>query len=558
MALPTTAVVAALLFAFSAGTARASLESPAEKTVWDRLMEEQSSLSVRKGYALLNSRQYPMAAEEFLKAISSNPRDAGARVFYGASLYWLGEPLRALEEFDAALKIDPQNAMAFQLKGIVQAWQGDLRGALDNFTKADTISKNRADMKMNIGSVYGALGVYDKALHFSRQAVLLEPDNPLYRFQLGILYSRLGRYEAACAELKKALSIYPAYEDAMLELGVLRGRLGDYEAAVKLYRKALVLKPGDCVARFRLAAALLTMSGHGERKAGGELKKILEEAFLLTPKNDKGGISMTLAYGGGGSASAAKSAGPGTSPLENAVSKIPDDEDITVKFEVLELPKTSLVGAGREAAGSLNDGVPAPGKKPRVSYTKKEYFLAAGDSPARRQKAAAISAEIKAIMAAVSPANDARLTLNIETRKGAGAKSAKSAVSFRPRDVGNDMGLWVMGDNWIENVSDSLEEMESYGRAKSWEGNMVRGLGYLLIGRPDDALAEFDAALGQEAQLAYLGRAAAFVEKGDDFMALAACREALKSGPENKTVLSNIRWLSSGVPQPGPAASGEK
>ena len=537
------------------GPVFASLEAPASKTVWDRLMEEQSSLNLRKGYALMNAERYPQAADEFLKALEKTPDDPGARVLYGASLYWLGEPQKALNEFDAALKQDPQNAMAFQLKGIVRAWQGDYEGALDNFMKADAIAKDRADIKMNIGSVYHSMGSYDKALDYSRLAVLLEPENPLYHFQLGLLYSRLGRYEQAAAELKKALSAYPDYEDAMLELATLDDRLGLYDAAAKLYRKALSLKPGDSVARFRLAWTLLKTGG----QRGAEIKKVMEGAFLLTPKNDKGGISITLAYAGGSGSESPENTGAGNSPLENAVAKVPEDEDIRIKVEILELPKTKLVNkTGAEKPSALKDELAGAYKRPRISYTKKEYFMAAGKSSDRLEKAASISAEIKKMMQGVSPENDARLSLNIETHKSDAGRAAggpkAGEVVYNPRDVGNDMGLWVIGDNWLENVSDALEEMESAGSLPAGPGqavepktiygfNAVLGLGYLLLGRADSALAEFD---GGNGVLSDLGRGVAFVEKGDEAGALKACREALKKEPKNKTASANIKWLSGG------------
>ncbi len=544
---------------FLCGHAFASLESPASKTVWDRIMEEQSALNLRKGYTLMSSEQYPQAADEFLKALEKNPDDPGARVLYGASLYWMGEPQKALDEFDTVLKHDPQNAMAFQLKGIVLAWKGDGGGALDNFIKADAIAKDKADIKMNIGSVYHSMGFYDKALDYSRQAVSLEPDNPLYRFQLGLLYSRLGRYEQAVVELKKALSIYSDYEDAMLELAALDDRLGQYDLAIKLYRKALALKPGDSVARFRLVWALLKTGV----PRGGEIRKIVEEAFLLTPKNDKGGISIKLAYAGGAQGSGAGQAASapnspaqtaqtseGGSPLENAVAKVSPDEDIKIKVEILELPKTSLVKAGSENLSALKDQLAGAYKKPRLSYTKKEYFLPAGNSSDRMEKASAISAEIKKIMQGISPANDSRLSLNIETHKSAGGRAAggpkAGEVVYNPRDVGNDMGLWVIGDNWLENVSDALDEMEASEAKTVPFFGAVRGLGRLLLGQPDDALAEFNAAGAESGVLAYLGRSVALVEKGDEAGALKACREALKKEPKDKTALANSKWLSGG------------
>ncbi|OGS10697.1 MAG: hypothetical protein A2285_02880 [Elusimicrobia bacterium RIFOXYA12_FULL_57_11] len=499
------------------------------KTVWDRIMEEQGALNLRKGYAFMGAENYPAAADEFFKAAQKSPENPWPRLLYGSALYWLGEPQKALDEFEEALRLDPENSMAFQLRGIVRARGGLYRAALEDFLRAESLSPERPDVKMNAGSVYHALGNYASALDYFRAAVQRDPANPLYRYQLGMFYSRLGRYEQAAAQLEKAVSLFSGYEDAIFELGVLREREGQLAQAIKFYRKALALKPGDSAARFRLCWAL----GKAGRQA--EIPRALTGAFLLAPSNEKGGISMSLAYAGG-SPSPAGAGGDAGGPLFSALSRIPSEQEVRVEVELLETPKTGALNNASTETGKLAAAL----ARPKVNYTRREYFLPAAGPEERLKRAAAVAAEAEGLLKGVGQGSDARLAFKIDTAlPAADNNSGKTRVLYKPRDVGNDMGLWVMGDNWLENVGEAMEEMEAVP-GPSWpEFRLVRGLGYLLLGETGQALADFSGGGVQAA----LGRSAAWVASGDTGRALQACLEALKLEPDNKTALANRRWL---------------
>lgn len=506
--------------------AGASAVPPGSRTVWDRIMEEQSAVNLKRGYGLMAAEDYAAAADEFFKAAQKSPESPWPRLFYGSALYWLGEPDKAFEEFEGALKLDPKNYMAYQLRGIVRARSGQYPEALADFLQAERLDQSRADVRMNAGSVYQALGDAGKALDYFRAAAALEPANPLYRYQLGMFYSRLGRYDQAAVQLEKAVSLLPEYEDAVLELAVLRERDGRLAEAVKLYRRAVELKPGDSVARFRLAWAL--------KKAGKakEIPRVIERAFLLAPANDKGGVSMALAYAGRPQAPE-----PGReSPLFSALSKIPPDQEARVTVELLETPKSALQPAAEE---KLKGRLEAAFKRPRVSYTKRDYFLPAAPAAERAARAGEIAAEAEKLVQEVSGGSDARLNFNIETAAPSGRKDPGVKAFYKPRDVGNDMGLWVMGDSWLDNAAEALEELDE---APGGDLGLLRGLGCLLLGEHARALEEFSGG----GALAALGRGAAWVEAGLSEKALAEYAEALRLEPGNAVAAANRGWLEGG------------
>jgi len=521
------------------GTLAASSGAQGPATVWDRIMQEQSLMNLRKGYLLMEAEKYPEAANEFLKAIARTPSEPYARILYGSSLYWLGDPDKAMAEFAAAEKLDPGNAVAFQLMGIVHAWKGEFQQALAKFLRARDLARDRADVRMNIGSIYHSLGDMDKALEYFREAVRLEPANPLYLYQLGLLYSRLGRVFEAKAAFRSALSSFRNYEDAMLELAVMEEKDGNDKEAERLYHKALDIKPGDNVARFRLGC-LLYRTGDVKR-----LDALLEDAFLLTPSNAKGGISISLAYAGDPDP---QPGGGKPGSLEDAVSKIPADEDVNIKAEFISIPETRLVLQSEGKPKTLKAGLEQNFRRPQVTVFRREYSLPASDFRNRKARAAQIAAEMdKAIKAAAREGQDTRMSINIETKKASlSAAGGDPGVVYKPRDVGNDMGLWVMGANWLENVADALEDMREApgGAAPDFRLSMLRGLGSLIMGEPDAALADMDGV--QAGAAGDLGRCAAWVEKGSQENALAACSDALRKEPKNKIALANKKWLTRG------------
>ena len=217
--------------------------------------------------------------------------------------------------------------------------------------------------------------------------------------------------------------------------------------------------------------------------------------------------------------------------------KIPPDQEARVVLEVLETPKAALPAPAR--GEKLGGQLGAAFRKPKVSYTKREYFLPASSAEEREKRAGAVAAEAEKLLKGISSANDARLNFNIETGPPKPAADGGNKALYKPRDVGNDMGLWVMGDNWLDNAEEALEEMGDAGPADDQWVKLLRGLGYLLLGEHSSALEEFS---GGGAQAA-LGRSAALVEAGAEDKALAQCLEALRLEPGNKTALANRAWL---------------
>ncbi|MDE2512285.1 MAG: tetratricopeptide repeat protein, partial [Elusimicrobia bacterium] len=402
-----------------------------------------------------------------------------------------------------------------------------------------------------------------KALELFRKAVDLDKKNPLYRFQLGSLYRKLGRDGDAVEQFKEAVKTQPDYEDALLELGCAQERLKDDKDAIATLRKAVDLKPGDAVARLRLARLLL---------AAGQARKaraMLADAFHLTPEDGGPGLQLSVAFAGGkrpapavGPAGPDKPAAPAapepepTDPLslfERNLRRVPLDQAAVMHVDAVFLPKPKLVKSGGGEGDSLRkalaraagDGADAP------KAVRRDYPLVAGDAAGRDAQIKKVMADLRDVMRQAPPDADARLGMNLtfthptdvgraDTNPGTPPK-----VSFEPRQVGNDMGLWVIGTGWMALVAEILPEPGGPAPADDADEWTALGLGYATVGESQRAMEAFQNAtrLDPRSVAAWLGRSVAAVLGGDENGAVAGLRHVLALDPKNKAAADGLKWL---------------
>jgi len=532
-----------------------------QRTFWDELMEHQTRKSLHAGAQFMSASQYEEAAKEFAKAVIASPNDPEAHRMLGVAYYWSGNVAQAESEFRESLRLDPESPQGHLLLGIVQAWKGEMNAAYDSFLLGAKFDPERADLQMNLGSIEESRGDFQPALAHFRRAAELDSQNALYHFQLGMLYGKLGRYEESVPSLRRAIKLFPGYEDALLELGAVYERMekGDEKEARACFEKAVKLKERDAVARLRLGRVYLSM-GDPAKAAG-----VLRDVFHLTPADRGGGLALSVAYGGqGGDDAAGKDAPPedpasggaSSGPLDlvrRNVSRIPLDQDAVLNVDIAFIARPKLVRRqARETPSSLKKELERAGKLPAggAMGVRKEYELKAGTREERLAEIRRILADLKGALDSAPADSETRIGMNLafSDRPSAsrGGKPAEAKVSYQPRDVGNDMGLWVMGTGWMALVEEVLtpagERMPHEGSADWW---LLEGIGHATLGRARPAAEAFAAALKLDprSELATLGLGVARVISGDEKGAAEAYRRALEINPKNKTAEEGLKWL---------------
>ena len=406
---------------------------------------------------------------------------------------------------------------------------------------------------------------------------MLDSHNPLYHYQLAVLYRKLGR-DADCIEaLRHALNYFPEFEDALLELGAAQERSKAPQDALRSFRKAVDLKAHDAVARFRLGRLLLH---DGQAKSA---RAVMAEAFRLTPEEGGGGLQLSVSYAGGKSQAEA----PGEKPAAPAAPKFPDDNDPLAVFsrnlervpldqsavlevDVLFTPKLKLVKAPAEGSSALGQALAKrlAGPESAPKAVRRQYQLRQAKPEERAAQIRQIVEDLKGLMQGAPEGSDTRLGMNLtfthlaEASTGRGEAGPPAKVSFEPRQVGNDLGLWVIGTGWMGLVEEALPESgEAPNHPEQSDWWMATGLGYAALGDGQRALSAFERAVQLDGSnaAAWLGQGVAAVMTGDEAGAVAALRAALRVDPKNRAAQDGIKWLlrPAATKQPAQAGAGK-
>lgn len=403
--------------------------------------------------------------------------------------------------------------------------------------------------------------MFPEALRHFRRAAQLDKKHPLYHFQLGMLYRRLGRYDEAIRSLRKAVKLFSGFEDALLELGAIYERTGRVGKARKAFEKSVRLKKRDSVARFRLGRLYLK-----EGKAR-EARDVLREVFHLTPADETGGLALSLSFGGkpeGGGEREAKSPAPGPASsapkgpldvLRRNLERIPLDQEAVLHVDVVFIPKPKLIEIKRTEGppSSLKNALERAGKIPKgtMSGAQREFTLSATDHAQRAAQIRAVLDDLKRVLDSAPPGAQTRFGMNLGFSSpasgfGTSKGSKKAKVAYQPRDVGNDMGLWVKGTGWMALVEEQLtpsgELFPHPGDADWWS---LEGIGFAILGNSGRAAGAFREALKIDPnnELAHLGVGVARVINGDEEGAVRAYRRALEINPKNRAAKQGLEWL---------------
>lgn len=549
---------------------KANLENNYYPTYWDNLMREQSSLNLKQGLYDLAKHDYKTAEQTFAKATIKDPNKPYPHIFLGISLYWQGKLEEAMAEYRAALNIDPENAQAHQLLGIAYAWKGEINPALEHFKDSYKKEPNRPDINMNLGSTYGALNDYDNALFHFRRAVELEPRHPLYVYQLGSLYEFLGRDELAKESFRKAIKLYPSYEEAILALAVLSEKLGEVARAKNYYYKALSLKPGDSISRLRLVNLLI------KQNKFDEASEIIERAFLIAPVSNEG-LALSISYGGKTGAQAAgqnsqdsqnneeKTLDNQLAQFKKRLSKISAEEEINVQVQTEITPK-NLNPLVKKAPAETPSSASLFDKKVEQNLSNtfsRSFVLAPATEEGRREQLDKLFEGLNNVLKEGSKENEVKMLLQASglkkdapgvsaqnTAYGQAQNSIGAKAVYNPYNVGNDMGLWVVGKTWLKYVEEVQNDIEQNTlKEPTLQNYILSGFMYLTLGQGAQAFENFDKANkltkdnAELKEICLLGIGTSYIVLGEEDQAKQFYTQVLQINKNNKIAQNNLEVL---------------
>ena len=548
---------------------KANLENNYYPTYWDNLMKEQSTLNLKQGFYDLAKHDYKSAEQTFAKATIKDPTKPYPHIFLGVSLYWQGRLEQSMAEYRVALDIDPENAQAHQLLGIAYAWKGEIDPALQEFQAAYKKEPNRADVNMNLGSTYGALNDFENSLFHFRRAVELEPRHPLYVYQLGSLYEFLGRDELAKDSFRKAIKLYPYYEEAILALAVLSEKLGENARAKGYYNKALSLKPGDSIARLRLVNLLV------KQDKFDDAVDIIQRAFLIAPVSNEG-LALSISYGGKSAQGSAQN-NPQEDSEQNTMdsqlagfkkrlSKIPADEEISVQVQTEIAPKNinPLIEKPLSETSTQNSLFDKKFEQDLSSTFSRSFTLVPATKEGRKEQLDKLFEGLNNVLKEGSKQNDVKMFVQASglkkdapslTSQNTAYAQAQNSIGakavYNPYNVGNDMGLWVIGKTWLKYIEEIQNEIEEKTlKEPTIQNYILSGFMYLTLGQGQQAFDNFSKANtlvkdNQElTEICLLGIGTSYIVLGQEDKAKNIYNQVLEINKNNKIAQNNIEILT--------------
>jgi tetratricopeptide (TPR) repeat protein len=273
--------------------------------------------------AHFDAEQYEKALPPLAKALSLDPRSAGAHHMLGKSYFMLGDFTKSAAELQLALQISPGDTDVAYTLGLAYLKQHRLAPAQQIFQSMVRQFGDRPQLRIVFGRAFRETGFLADAIDEFKRAVALDahfprahyylgltyllkdgasrlpdaeqefkieldsnPDEFFANYYLGIVYLMNRKWDVAIGLLQKAASAQPANPDPYFHLGQAYQATERYAEAIEVLRKSIALNPSLNHNDYQVATAHYRL-GQSLSKAGQseEAQKELQLAAELKSKS---------------------------------------------------------------------------------------------------------------------------------------------------------------------------------------------------------------------------------------------------------------------------------
>jgi len=227
------------------------------------------------GMIYFDEHEYQRAAEVLQRGLQLNPNMPGASAMLGMSYFQLGNNEKAQPLLETALRANPKddqvemvlihiliNAKRFQ----------EASARLNEFVARNPKSQEAWYM---LGKTY--LQMSEDALKKINE---IDPDSVVAHEIAGEIDESMHNYDLALVEFKKAIEKAPNAPGTHMHMGDAFWQMGKWQSAQEEFRAELVNDSNNCIARWKLANAILEANDSSE-EAYAELNKVVDRCPTL-------------------------------------------------------------------------------------------------------------------------------------------------------------------------------------------------------------------------------------------------------------------------------------
>jgi len=202
------------------------------------------------------TERYPIAEEEFKKALASDPVNIEALNNLGVLYRLQGRLEEAEHALKKALQQTGGRADIHYNLGNVYKQRDDVEEAIEQYKHAVRMDKTFVLAYNNLGTLFEQQEKYEEAIGTFKEGLKYDPNHPTLQYNLGIAYQHTNRLDEAEKAFTAASRAKPGWVDALNNLGVVLQRKERYDESVQVFKEILAFEPESATAHNNIATTL--------------------------------------------------------------------------------------------------------------------------------------------------------------------------------------------------------------------------------------------------------------------------------------------------------------
>ena len=227
------------------------------------------------GMLYFDSHDYARAAKILEHGLEIDPNMPGAKAMLGMSLFQLGNNEKAEPLLEAALRANPKDDQVEMV--LVKVLINEQKPEEASSKLNDFLARNPKSQEAwyLLGKTY--LRMSEDALKRINE---IDPDSVIAHEIAGEIDESMHNYDLALVEFKKAVDKAPTTPGTHMRMGDAFWNMGKWQSAQEEFRAELTNDPNNCIARWKLANAMLEANDSAEQALAG-LNQVVDRCPTL-------------------------------------------------------------------------------------------------------------------------------------------------------------------------------------------------------------------------------------------------------------------------------------